>query len=118
MWDVWIEFFVTLWNLIKIFFSLFILILNPILYLLKFVLFNIMNFISLLISSIIYLVYLFGMLVKSLSEYLQFIPLMIRNILKFFNIIINYIIYIYAIILSFLAWFFGFAENGNEDEFF
>ena len=77
-----------------------------------------MNFVSLVLSSIINLVVIFGQIMKSLSEYLQFIPLILKNFVKFINIVLDYITYIYAIIFAFLAWFFGFAENGNEDEFF
>lgn len=77
-----------------------------------------MNFISLIISSIIYLVVIFGEIMKSLSDYLQFIPLIFRNLIKFINIVLDYIAYIFAFLFAIIAWFFGFVENGNEDEFF
>lgn len=118
MQEVFYELFSTLWELIKLFFSLLIIILSPILYLLKYLLLNIANFISLVITSFITLIILFGQMIKTLSEYLQFFPLMIRNILNYIYIILDYIIYILAIIIAFLTWFFGFAENGCEDEFF
>jgi hypothetical protein len=111
MWDVFED-------LIKVIFSLFVLLLNPILYFLKFVLYNIVNFISLLINSILTLIIFFGLIIKSLSEYLEFIPLIFRNLIKFINIVLEYIAYIFAFLFAIIAWFFGFAENGNEDDFF
>jgi hypothetical protein len=116
--NVWIEFFDTLWNLIKIILSLVVLLLNPLLLIMKFIALNLMNFISLLISNFIYLGYLFGMLIKSLSEYLKFIPLIFENIIKYFYIIQDYIIYIIAFVYAMFEWWFGFVENGAEEEFF
>lgn len=116
--NVWIEFFDTLWNLIKIILSLVVLLLNPLLLIVKFITLNLMNFISLLISNFIYLGYLFGMLIKSLSEYLKFIPLIFENIIKYFYIVLDYIVYIIALVYAMFEWWFGFVENGAEEEFF
>ena len=77
MWYVFEEFGYALWDLIKVFVSLFVLLLYPIIYILKYILSNVMNFVSLVLSSIINLVVIFGQIMKSLSEYLQFIPLIL-----------------------------------------
>ena len=112
------ELIYTLWDILKIFVSLLFLILYPISFILKFILYNIMNFISLLISSVIILITFFYQFIKSLSEYFKFIPQIINNTIKSFNIILEYIIYILVNIYRLLLWWLGFAENGNEDEFF
>ena len=77
-----------------------------------------MNFINLLISSVIILITFFFQIIKSLSEYFKFIPQIINNTIKSFNIILEYIIYIFYIIYALILWWLGFANNGNEDEFF
>ena len=75
-------------------------------------------FVSFVINSIIYIITLFKDFIHVLTIYLEFIPKIIKNIINVINYILDLRNYIFGFVMSFLGWFFNFAENGNEDEFF
>ena len=76
------------------------------------------NFIMLFFNSITYIFMMIMFFFKSIANYLIFIPQIIINIIKVFNLFIEYSLRMIGIIFGILGWFFGFAENGNEDELF
>jgi len=93
-------------------------ILIPLTTLIQVILGFIPNFIMLFFNSITYIFMTIMFFIKSIANYLIFIPQIIINIIKVFNLFVEYSLRLIGIIFGILGWFFGFAENGNEDELF
>jgi len=119
---LFVEFFVATRDIIMLLFNIFLLIARPFLNLLLYILTNFTTylnfFVSFVINSIIYIITLFKDFIHVLTIYLEFIPKIIKNIMNAINYILDLRNYIFGFVMSFLGWFFNFAENGNEDEFF
>lgn len=93
-------------------------VLFPLISLIQVILGFIPNFIMLFFNSITYIFMTIMFFIKSIVNYLIFIPQIIINIIKVFNLFVEYSLRLIGIFFGILGWFFGFAENGNEDELF